>query len=43
MNKLQEYLCAVDIESLGRTNSMGVLSIGFCYGTTWEDRKKHRI
>jgi hypothetical protein len=43
MNKSQEYLCAVDIEALGRANSMGVLSIGFCYGTTWEDRKKHRI
>jgi hypothetical protein len=41
--KTQEYLCAVDIEVLGRSSKSNVLSIGFCYGSTWENRKKFRV
>lgn len=39
----KEYLCALDIEALGHVNSCGAFSVGFCYGTTWEDRKKIRF
>ena len=32
--KTTEYLCSVDIETLGHSNSTPLLSIGFCHGTT---------
>lgn len=38
-----EYLCALDIETVGRANGSMPISVGFCYGTNWEDRKKVRI
>ena len=42
-SKPVEYLCALDIEALGRVNSSPPFSVGFCHGTCWEDRQKVRI
>lgn len=42
-NKPVELFCAVDIEALGHANGSIPISVGFCYGTSWEDRIKVRI
>lgn len=41
--KKEKYYCAIDIEALGHANSAIPFSVGFCYGSCWEDRTKTRV
>jgi hypothetical protein len=34
---------AVDIEAFGHADNVTPFSVGFCYGTSWDDRKKFRV
>jgi hypothetical protein len=34
---------AVDIEAFGHADNLTPFSVGFCYGTSWDDRKKFRV
>jgi hypothetical protein len=36
-------IVSVDIKTLGNRHESEPFSVGFCYGTTWLDRKKYRI